>query len=136
MEPETEEFGSTLSKGRRKMKLRSKVWDSFKKVKCSVTGPSGIEIVDKAQCKFCKKELNANPKNNGTTGLLNHLRICKQNPANSQQTILTYTASETQGEDNHTGILKNWKFDQDDARKALVHMIVFDELPFRFVERP
>ncbi|KAL9687472.1 hypothetical protein QQ045_031875 [Rhodiola kirilowii] len=90
-----------------------------------ILGPSGIEIVDKAQCIFCKKELSANSKSNGTTGLIHHLKICKQNPENCQQTILTYTASESQGVDDNNGSLKNWKFDQEDD----------DELPFRFLER-
>ncbi|KAL9690156.1 hypothetical protein QQ045_010552 [Rhodiola kirilowii] len=132
---ETEESRGTLSKGKRQFKSRSKAWEFFKKVKCSVPGPSGIEIVDKAQCIFCKKELSANSKSNGTIGLLHHLKICKQNPENCQQTILTYTASESQGVDDNNGSLKNWKFDQEDVRKALAYMIIIDELPFRFVER-
>lgn len=35
---------------------------------------------------------------------------------------------------NSTVDLSTWKFDQGAIRKALTHMVILDELPFKFVD--
>ncbi|XP_075076927.1 uncharacterized protein LOC142163525 [Nicotiana tabacum] len=68
---------------------------------------------------------------NGTTGLKNHLAGCKEYPPNidkdKSQTKITFQSCENDG-----GSL--WKFDQEVVRRALIEMIVIDELAFSFVE--
>ncbi|KAM3395355.1 hypothetical protein P3S68_004360 [Capsicum galapagoense] len=44
----------------------------------------------------------------------------------SGQTLLNFQAKESSGE--------YWKFEQEVVRRALVEMIIVDELPFSFVE--
>jgi hypothetical protein len=78
-ETEDQDFGT-------KRKLRSVVWNDFKKVK--VAG----EV--KAQCNYCHKQLGGKSRN-GTTHLYDHLKICtlkriklhNQNKTLSQSTL-------------------------------------------------
>ncbi|CAM8898360.1 unnamed protein product [Rhodiola kirilowii] len=135
LEVETETGEIESATGKTKRKTWSKVWRNFKKVKRSIPGPSGVTIEEKAQCIFCNAELNADTKTNGTSGLKYHVDHCKQNPANVQKTILSYTAASESTHDDGVGVLKNWTFNQEAVRKAVAHMIITDELPFRFVER-
>uniref|UniRef100_A0A7N0VDS4 BED-type domain-containing protein n=1 Tax=Kalanchoe fedtschenkoi TaxID=63787 RepID=A0A7N0VDS4_KALFE len=126
---------SGTSKNKRKMKPRSKAWNYFEKVKCPISGTNSF--IEKAQCIFCKAELNASNKSNGISALIYHANNCKKNPAKAQQTVLTYVPSDSARDGSSTsGMLKTWTFDQDSVRKALAYMIILDEQPFRFVECP
>ncbi|KAL4590878.1 hypothetical protein LXL04_003823 [Taraxacum kok-saghyz] len=81
-------------------------------------------------CKHCGRgQYKCEKKDYGTTNLNNHLKKCKPYLAKlgGGQTELAFE----HGDQNK---LTSWRFDQKDTRKALAHMIVVDELPFRFVE--
>ncbi|KAG8644083.1 hypothetical protein MANES_11G097150v8 [Manihot esculenta] len=100
---------TTSSKAKRKsVKPRSAVWDHFTKF---VSDEGEL----KGKCNYCKKEFCCDPKRNGTTALRNHLNSCKKHP----HSIETRQAQLSL---------------QKKCKKALVHMIIIDELPFRFVE--
>nr|XP_029145226.1 zinc finger BED domain-containing protein RICESLEEPER 2-like [Arachis hypogaea] len=105
-------------------KNRSAVWDHF-----------DVEnaIEKKAKCKYCGSLIQYG---NGTSSMGGHLRRCKQNPNNDsnkrRKTMTTPTIDER-------GVLNSpsaSKFDQEEARRALVEMFIGEELPFRFVESP
>ncbi|XP_075084536.1 zinc finger BED domain-containing protein DAYSLEEPER-like [Nicotiana tabacum] len=69
---------------------------------------------------------------NGTTGLKKHLARCKEYLPSidkyNSQTKINFQSCQNDG-----GSL--WKFDQEVVRRALIEMIVTDELPFSFVEK-
>uniref|UniRef100_A0A7N0ZQW8 BED-type domain-containing protein n=1 Tax=Kalanchoe fedtschenkoi TaxID=63787 RepID=A0A7N0ZQW8_KALFE len=119
---------------RKKKKLVSNVWDSFQQIE--------IDGATKAVCNFCQKELRGDPKTNGTSSLRYHARTCHKNPLNLQKdvqrTMLDFQCADPQSlaeGERKMGVLRTWRFDQEATRKALVRMVIIDELPFRFVER-
>ncbi|KAL4351171.1 hypothetical protein GQ457_06G016050 [Hibiscus cannabinus] len=69
-----------------------------------------------------------------TTNLNNHLKTCLKKPRgstfDSKQSELTFAKFFPERETTFS----TWKFDEDAIRKALIHMIIVDELPFRIVE--
>ncbi|XP_070028688.1 zinc finger BED domain-containing protein RICESLEEPER 2-like [Nicotiana sylvestris] len=111
------------SKKRKAMQPRSDVWNHFDKFE--------VNGVGKARCRYCKQAYAANSSKNGTTGLKNHLLRCKEYPLkiaeDNSQTKLNFQFCQ-----NDEGSI--WKFDQKVVRRALIEMIVTDELPFSFVE--
>nr|XP_016447961.1 PREDICTED: uncharacterized protein LOC107773024 [Nicotiana tabacum] len=111
------------SKKRKAMQPRSDVWNHFDKFE--------VNGVGKARCRYCKQAYVANSSKNGTTGLKNHLLRCKEYPLNiakdNSQTKINFQSCQ-----NDEGSI--WKFDQKVVRRALIEMIVIDELPFSFVE--
>ncbi|XP_075084942.1 uncharacterized protein LOC142168182 [Nicotiana tabacum] len=98
------------SKKRKAIEPRSEVWKYFDKFE--------VNGVGKAR--------------NGTTGLINYLTGCKEYPPNidkdNTQTKINFQSCQKDG-----GSL--WKFNQEVVRRALIEMIVIDELPFSFVEK-
>ncbi|XP_020970761.1 zinc finger BED domain-containing protein RICESLEEPER 4-like [Arachis ipaensis] len=73
---------------------------------------------------------------NGTSSMGGHLRRCKQNLNNDSNKRRKTTTTPTIYE---RGILNSpsaSKFDQEEARRALVKMFIGEELPFCFVESP
>ncbi|KAI3469071.1 hypothetical protein Pfo_025734, partial [Paulownia fortunei] len=72
---------------------------------------------------------------NGTSAMNNHMKSCKNHPDNSyvedNQTITSFCQNIIGGIRKRSS---NWKFDQEAVRKALVRMIIVDELQFKFVE--
>nr|XP_016498547.1 PREDICTED: uncharacterized protein LOC107817262 [Nicotiana tabacum] len=112
------------SKKRKAMQPRSEVWQYFDKFE--------VNGVGKAKCRYCKQAYAANMSRNGTTGLKNHLARCKEYPPyidkDNSQTKINFQSCQNDG-----GSL--WKFDQEVVRRALIEMIVIDELPFSFVEK-
>ncbi|KAK5819964.1 hypothetical protein PVK06_025002 [Gossypium arboreum] len=68
-----------------------------------------------------------------TTNLNNHLKTFSRklqgNTSDLKQAELAFAKSSQENEDFST-----WLFNQDDIRNALIHMIIVDELPFKFVE--
>ncbi|KAL4652108.1 hypothetical protein ACB092_01G209400 [Castanea dentata] len=103
---------------------KSIAWDHFEKIKVS-------EGQFKAVFHYCQKTYRANIKGHGTTNLLNHAPNCVKNPnrvsLKGQQTL----AFEPRGE---VFQLVPAAFTVEASRKALVEMIIIDELPFRLVE--
>ncbi|OAY60648.2 hypothetical protein MANES_01G057350v8 [Manihot esculenta] len=121
---------TTSSKAKRKpVKPRSVVWDHFTKF---INGEGEL----KGKCNYCKKEFCCDPKRNGTTALRNHLNACKkhQHSIETRQTQLSLQKNAGDNDVNDLGTLTTWKYDDNAIRKALVHMIIIDELPFRFVK--
>ena len=89
----------------------------------------------KVKCNYCGKPYAADPKTCGTGSMKNHLVICKANPYNHDH-ILTKLIG-LQSSDSETGCtMGTWRFECEAGRKALDEMLITDELPFSFVERP
>ncbi|XP_048229561.1 zinc finger BED domain-containing protein RICESLEEPER 2-like [Ricinus communis] len=118
-------------------KTRSFVWLHFEKIKNS----DGKET-SRVRCLWCGKNYQGGSAM-GTSGLRKHLRVtCKKFPHKQQlidaeikkdksQKTLTFLKSIN----TESPKIGTWCFDQEVCRKALVEMIIKDELPFRFVER-
>ncbi|XP_077225672.1 zinc finger BED domain-containing protein RICESLEEPER 2-like [Tasmannia lanceolata] len=111
------------------MNPRSEVWEHFAKF-------VNEEGESKGRCNDCQKELFCDPRKNVTTALKNHIYSCEKFPTNisTKQTQLNYQPIRDQ-EGDGSGTLTTWKFDQEAIRNALVHMIIVDELPFKFVDK-
>lgn len=68
-----EEVGPKSKKRGRKEAFRSEYWAHFDKFFCE------IDKVQKDRCKYCDREIKANPKVYGTRPLKNHFLSCKKN---------------------------------------------------------
>lgn len=105
------------------MDLRSLVWQHFEKV-----FENGVLV--KAKCLHCKQYYDANTTRNGTSGLKQHLTYrCK---VYKPPTVAPGIQKLLNIQNNN---LETWKFEQEVCRRALVEMIILDELPFSFVEK-
>ncbi|KAL2225527.1 UNVERIFIED_CONTAM: Zinc finger BED domain-containing protein RICESLEEPER 2, partial [Sesamum indicum] len=117
------------SKKRKKRVVTSRSpWsDHFHKFYCEK------DKVQKARCKYCTREIKADPKVHGTRPLKNHFESCKNKPhdVSTNQTRLSFQSIRL-GEKEAP--LVNWRFDQEKIREALSYMLVVDELPFKTVE--
>ncbi|XP_073153055.1 zinc finger BED domain-containing protein RICESLEEPER 2-like [Henckelia pumila] len=106
---------------------RAKVWDHF----TLYTDTNGKT---REKCKYYEKNYAAHSSKNGTSTLNSHLRICKNHPQNTQvgnnHTITSYCQNETAEREAFSSL----KIDSETVRKALVRMIIIDDLPFKFVE--
>ncbi|KAL4555229.1 hypothetical protein LXL04_037840 [Taraxacum kok-saghyz] len=111
---------------RKRMKQRSAGWDHFVKY----TDKDGST---RARCKYCPdKSFACDSISNGTSNLLRHYKSCTMNPENAMtQTVLKLQSNIINGE----GTLSCWRYDQDAIRTSLAHMLIIDELSFRFVEK-
>ncbi|KAG8380727.1 hypothetical protein BUALT_Bualt06G0046000 [Buddleja alternifolia] len=79
----------TSKKGKkRKISVRSTFWRHYVKFYCQ------IDKIQKARCKYCKRELKADPKSQGTSSLKTHYNCCKKRPPDptidANQTQLTF----------------------------------------------
>ncbi|CAN6374533.1 unnamed protein product [Urochloa humidicola] len=115
-------------KKRKAMAPRSDVWDSYHKI--HVGG-----VLKKAKCKYCDRELNCHSKRNGTTSLKYHLGICKRNPNKNSDDQGTLQLQPSAG-CSSVGTISTWKFDLNELRNSFAQMLIEDELPFVFTERP
>ncbi|CAH1413004.1 unnamed protein product [Lactuca virosa] len=102
---------------------RLKVWNEFERYK----DEKGVQ---RCKCKHCGGgNYKCESGGYGTKNLGYHLNKCKVYLAKlhggQKQVTFQY------GDENK---LSAWKFDQNESRKALAHMLVVDELPFSFVE--
>ena len=103
-------------------KLRSVVWQHFKKVK--------IDGVWKAVCNYCTKKLLGESKS-GTKHLHNQYKICPQRRVvESKQKVLTQDLFRGEGKRK----LDAYTFDQEFARRQLAKMIILHEYPLSIVE--
>ncbi|KAL4556060.1 hypothetical protein LXL04_038700 [Taraxacum kok-saghyz] len=114
---------------RKRMKQRSIGWDHFVKY----TDKDGST---RARCKYCpNKTFACDSTNNGTSNLLRNYKACTMNPDNvMRQTVLKLQSNTTNGHDGE-GTLTCWRYDQDAIRTSLAHMLIIDELSFRFIEK-
>ncbi|XP_069153735.1 zinc finger BED domain-containing protein RICESLEEPER 2-like [Solanum lycopersicum] len=117
-------IGTEITKKKRKeMDPRSLVWQRFEKI-----FENGVLV--KAKCLHCKQYYAANTTRNGTSGLKQHLTYrCKVYKP------LTVTPGIQKLLNIQNNNLETWKFEQEVCRRALVEMIILDELPFSFVEK-
>jgi hypothetical protein len=111
--------------GRKEMAERSDVWQHFIKVK------DDKDIVRHAKCKYCHRNMKAEAGRHGTSSLKRHLVACKRNPSKFNKDATQGFLQATQNEG-----ISTWRFDQDALRDAFAEMIIEDELPFCFGEKP
>ncbi|XP_031108518.1 zinc finger BED domain-containing protein RICESLEEPER 2-like [Ipomoea triloba] len=118
-------------KKRKHVEFRSKVWDHFQRL-------SDInDVITEAKCIYCAKIYKSQTKKHGTSTLRAHVLSCLKNPhsKDTRQSLLTFQAVVNSDSDEPTvGELGTWVFSQDSIRRALIEMIIIDELPFIFVE--
>ncbi|WOL13416.1 zinc finger BED domain-containing protein RICESLEEPER 2-like [Canna indica] len=128
--PASDESGNEIEKTTlppKGPKQRSKVWEYFEVYVDKEKG----EI--KGKCKYCQKEYAVDTKKNGTSALNYHAKTCKKISGNEDKTQ-SQLSLQPSGDDESTGMLSTWKFDQAAIRKSLARMKIVDELPFKFVE--
>ncbi|KAK8701839.1 hypothetical protein V6N13_020217 [Hibiscus sabdariffa] len=114
---------------RKRQQPRASCWKHFSKF---VTEDG----VNRARCIHCDTTYSMDT-GGSTTNLNNHLKTCLKTPqgntADFKQSELAFAKTTTDPE-SETTTLSTWKFDKNAIRKALIHMIIVDELPFRIVE--
>ncbi|KAL4283816.1 hypothetical protein GQ457_16G012640 [Hibiscus cannabinus] len=90
----------------------------------------------RARCNHCDTTYTMET-GGSTTSLNNHMKVCLQKPKGNtsdiKQSELSF-ANVGDGPESEKTIFSTWKLDRDAIKKALIHMIVVDELPFRIVE--
>ncbi|XP_073294474.1 zinc finger BED domain-containing protein RICESLEEPER 1-like [Primulina huaijiensis] len=108
---------------------RSQWWEHFERLFCE------NENVQKSRCKYCSREIKADPKVHGTKPLKNHYESCKKKPhgVETNQNRLSFQSIHKSDKDTS---LVNWRFEQQKVRNALCYMLIVDELPFKTVENP
>ncbi|CAL9022683.1 unnamed protein product [Prunus brigantina] len=120
-EEPNQDSGRRDDNSQNKRKLRSVVWNHFKKQK--------IGDVWKVVCNNCGKKLLAGSKN-GTTHLHDCFKIC---PLRKQRDIKQSLLHPTKSNDGGVK-LGTYNFDQQNARKELACMIILHEYPMSMVE--
>ncbi|KAK9741788.1 hypothetical protein RND81_03G128300 [Saponaria officinalis] len=95
--------------------------------------------VRRSKCLYCIKKIFASDGNkNGSKNIKNHWLVCPANPdapvnkSKNRQSELVFDRSTDEG----AGKLRGWTLNLDEVREAVVYIIIIDELPFRFVEKP
>ena len=119
---------------RKETPRRSKAWEHFEEIKNSAG------VVFQGRCLYYAKKIYCHSKIHGTSSLRNHVLTCMKNPhpKNTRQSLLTLlpVSNNVETKNNESqGSLGTWKFDQEAIRKCLAHMLIVDELPFKFVQR-
>ncbi|XP_055822147.1 zinc finger BED domain-containing protein RICESLEEPER 1-like [Solanum dulcamara] len=124
--PEVEQHSVTVK--RKAIESRSTAWPHYDK---------HIEDgINKAKWKHCGKVLLADSTKNGTSGMNKHLKIYPKNPNKVNTFNFKYKQSNLNfplESEMRDGAI--WTFDQEVSRRALVEMLILDELPFHFVEK-
>ncbi|XP_073024222.1 zinc finger BED domain-containing protein RICESLEEPER 3-like [Primulina eburnea] len=106
--------GSTKPKRRRET---SDIWMYFKKIK-------GIDGLDKAECKGCKKQYQCGTKQHGTSTLWRHQKTCSKLKFHDVGQMIL----------DQDGKMRSKKIDQKIARELLACAIIRHDLSFSFVE--
>jgi hypothetical protein len=88
-------------------------------------------IVQSAKCKYCHRNMKADTKSHGTSSLKKHFNVCKRNPHKFNKDPAQGTLQACQGE-----AVSTCRFDQDELRAAFAKMVIEDEQPFCFGEKP
>lgn len=124
--PSRDDQTTTKENVRKKIIPRSACWNHFTKF---VTE----EGEKRARCNACDVTYTMESTSGSTTNLNNHLKACLKRPrvntSNPKQSELTFVKVSQETTD-----LSTWVFDKDAVRKALVRMIIMDELPFKIVK--
>ncbi|KAK8614480.1 hypothetical protein V6N13_068280 [Hibiscus sabdariffa] len=125
-------IGPTLTRNesiRKQQQPRASCWSHFSKY---VTEDGQ----KRARCNHCDTTYTMET-GGSTTSLNNHMKVCLQKPKGNtsdlKQSELSF-ANVGDGPESEKTIFSTWKFDRYAIRKALIHMIVVDELPFGIVE--
>ncbi|KAK8690188.1 hypothetical protein V6N13_088889 [Hibiscus sabdariffa] len=117
--------GTSNKHVRKKQQPRASCWSHFTKY---VTE----DVENRASCKHSDSTYSMEI-GGSTTNLNNHLKTCLKKPRgstfDSKQSELTFAKFGPESETNFS----TWKFNEDAIRKALIHMIIVNELPFRIV---
>jgi hypothetical protein len=111
--------------GRKVMATRSEMWHHFVRIK------DDKNIVRSARCKYCSWTMKEETKANGTSSLIRHLNVCKCNPHKFNKDSTQGILQATQGH-----AISTQRFDQDELGTAFVEMVIEDEQPFCFGEKP
>jgi len=110
---------------------KSQIWDHFTKLDGDPTTP-------RAECNYYENDYACHTTINGTSNMWSHLKVCKKFPfvVDKKQKNLVLEPNKVGGEsgDQSVGTLKTIGYDYDECRKALVKMVIINELPFNFVE--
>lgn len=124
--PSRDDQTTTKENVRKKITPRATCWNYFTKF---VTE----EGEKRAKCNTCDVTYTMESTSGSTTNLNNHLKACLKRPrgntSNPKQSELTFVKVGQETTD-----LSTWVFDKDAVRKALVRMIIMDELPFKIVK--
>ena len=115
-------FGVDAPRSTRKRKLRSGVWKEFEPIYQG-------NLIVQAKCIHCLDILAAN-RENGRSACRRHLAVCKERLKMNQ--MVENLSTDALSPDARA--LKNWKFDQEVSREAMVNFVVLQELPFSLVE--
>ena len=88
----------------------------------------------RSECKYCKNQYNCHGQTNGTSGMLQHMNVCKKwhFPCDDKQKTLSFQAKR-EGESS-SNVLVVANYSKEKIRFALARMIIIDEFPFKFVE--
>lgn len=100
------------------------MWDLFEKTNVDVGDPP--LQVRKGKCKTCHTLIAADPKLNGTSGMWKYHASCLKKQQWQTQMKLNQEGS---------GSIISWRFNQTEARIALGKYIILDELPFQAVKK-
>jgi hypothetical protein len=110
---------------------KSQIWDHFTKLDGDPTTP-------RVECNYYGNDYACHTTINGTSNMWSHLKVCKKFPfvVDKKQKNLVLEPNKVGGEsgDQSVGTLKTIGYDYDECRKALVKMVIINELPFNFVE--
>ncbi|KAK5818721.1 hypothetical protein PVK06_023665 [Gossypium arboreum] len=124
--PSKDDQTTTNENVRKKITPRSACWNHFTKF---VTK----EGEKRARCNTCDVTYTMESTSGSTTNLNNHLKTCLKRPrgniSNPKQLELAFVKVSQETTD-----LSTWVFDKDAVRRALVRMIIVDELPFKIIE--
>ena len=105
---------------KRPCKTTSDVWEHFSKEK------DNAGTVKRVKCNYC---CSYYASSSATSTLRGHVSKCPKNPSHDKkQKSLAFNVAQPE--------LISWRFDQEKSREAFARMIVMDELPFSFIERP
>jgi hypothetical protein len=110
---------------RKEMPSRSEMWQHFIKIK----DEKGIIMA--GRCKYCHRDIKANTRGHGTSALKKHFATCKRNPHVFNKDLKQAILQASHGEAPVT-----WRFDQATLRVAFAEMVIEDEQPFCFGEKP
>lgn len=111
-----------VSRKAKRRKLRSSVWKEFEPIYDG-------NLIVQAKCIHCLVIFPAN-RETGRSTCRRHLETCKERIRMNEM-----VGNMTTGSLSPDAItLKNWKFDQEVSREAMVNFIVLQELPFSLVD--
>jgi len=110
---------------RKELAPRSEMWQHFIKIK------DDKGLLKAGRCKYCHRDIKADTRGHGTSALKKHFGTCKRNPHVFNKDPKQGTLQACRGEAPTT-----WRFDQEALREAFAEMVIEDEQPFCFGEKP